>query len=420
MASFEFEDSSTHVPAQVLVLNEVYNADIHIDRDVDSDSADLDQFETRDRKQTVQLPANKHRDPEDSEAQLQGEPQDDDVDDLEQALQEAKGNIAKLEAEEEDDLDITDFNALFNKCECERQQHRLAEKYYSWRQFYFFTLPISVMTMAAGIMAFLSTSQRIRKDDQIILATTVGCLSLIQIFWQTLAGKLKFDTKAEMHLGASVDLKRLADDLDFQKVEEAQRMEQEREVSIARRKKEIEEKAERLRFAKHGLKHPPLTHPGYSTPAELKKRNLSTSQTPKSNDAALEAGVEKDSVGGKDINYYRAQYAQCMSGCKSIVPLIISQAFAVMDTYLALKLTKSSRKTLEKDMGKAGYGIMYAAVCNDIYIEVTNSPGWPFHVTKPETVVARAIKKLEVAYNPNVDFFARGEPPARSRRCCGL
>lgn len=301
---------------------------------------------------------------------------------------------AKIEDDEEDDdLDVSDFHELLNKCESERQQHKLSEKWFSWRQFYFFTLPISLLTMSSGILAFLSTSKMFSSNTQETFGTIVGCMALVQIFWQTLSGKLNYETKAAMHLSASIDLKRLSDDLDFQQVEEAQQTKKIKELKKINKIRELEGK-------------PPLS--------------LDSSDDP----AALESGTNQSegqqSPGNKDINYYRAQYHQCMAGCKSVVPLCISQAFAVMDTHLALKLTKRSRRTLEHDMGKQGFSILYAAVTNDIYIGISHSMFWPLFIRSPTHVVKSAIDNLEVSYNPAKDFFARSPDIIEKRRgfCC--
>lgn len=273
-----------------------------------------------------------------------------------------------------DDLDVADFNDLFNKCESERQMHRLAEKYYGWRNYYFFTLPLAFLTMAAGIMAFLSSSSVLTDTNRQLFAIVVGGMSLLSIFWQTLAGKMKFDVKAEMHLAAAIDLKRVADDLDFQKVE----ME-------ARAKKKKEEKAMGLDF--------------------MRRRSASTIER----ETDAEKGAEEKEE--RNIEYYRAQYHQVMAGCKSVAPLCVSQAFAIMDTKLALKLTRKARETLEKDMGEDAERIMFAALCNEIYVGITSSRGWPLLVKNPSKVVDKALENLSKSYNPSIDYFHQEAEP---------
>merc|ERR1711871_467973 len=46
----------------------------------------------------------------------------------------------------------------------------------------------------------------------------MGILAVISTFWQVLSGQLKYGAKSDMHTSASLDLKKITDDLSFKQV----------------------------------------------------------------------------------------------------------------------------------------------------------------------------------------------------------
>jgi len=67
--------------------------------------------------------------------------------------------------------------------------------------------------MASGILAFMSTignSQTVQNH----LSIVVGCLSVFAVFLQTIARVCHYESKADMHFSASVDMRDLVDDIE--------------------------------------------------------------------------------------------------------------------------------------------------------------------------------------------------------------
>jgi hypothetical protein len=102
--------------------------------------------------------------------------------------------------------------ALSFRIESERQQHRLAEKYYGHWHFWMLFLPATVLTMASSILSFLGGSlSGVKKEFALI----VGALATVSTFLQTLTNHLGYGTYGAMHGAAALDLKEISDALKF-------------------------------------------------------------------------------------------------------------------------------------------------------------------------------------------------------------
>ena len=101
------------------------------------------------------------------------------------------------------------------KVEMERQMQRLAMAHFAFWHFWFLFIPSAALTMASGVLAFLSTSEAIQEGNRTLLVTVVGCLALVATFLQTLNDLLKYGSRAAMHCSAVLDLKAIYDALDF-------------------------------------------------------------------------------------------------------------------------------------------------------------------------------------------------------------
>jgi hypothetical protein len=104
------------------------------------------------------------------------------------------------------------------KVEMERQMQRLAMAHFAFWHFWFLFIPGAALTMASGVLAFLSESEAIEEGNRTRLVTVVGCLALVATFLQTLNDLLKYGTRAEMHKSAVLDLKAIYDALDFMQI----------------------------------------------------------------------------------------------------------------------------------------------------------------------------------------------------------
>ena len=107
---------------------------------------------------------------------------------------------------------------IMHKVLMERQMQRLAMAHFAFWHFWFLFMPGAALTMASGVLAFLSTSEAIEEGHRTHLVVVVGCLALVATFVQTLNDLLKYGTRAEMHQSAVLDLKAIYDALDFMQI----------------------------------------------------------------------------------------------------------------------------------------------------------------------------------------------------------
>lgn len=135
------------------------------------------------------------------------------------SLQAASQKVSKapeVEANEKAHDDMV--MSLQLKVEMERQMQRLAMAHFAFWHFWFLFIPAAALTMASGILAFLSTSDAIEEGNRTLLVTVVGCLALVATFLQTINDLLKYGSRAEMHRSAAQDLKAIYDALDFMQI----------------------------------------------------------------------------------------------------------------------------------------------------------------------------------------------------------
>ena len=107
---------------------------------------------------------------------------------------------------------------VWYKVEQERQIQRLSAAHYGAWHFWFLFMPSALLTLLAGILAFLSTSDMLGSALRVRLSIVVGCLALVATFLQALSDQLKLDSRAAMHRSAVLDLKRICDDLEFMSI----------------------------------------------------------------------------------------------------------------------------------------------------------------------------------------------------------
>jgi len=237
-------------------------------------------------------------------------------------------------------------------------KHKLAAIHLGTRHFWWFKLPISIITLVSGILAFLATTEPFKgedKNDGMILNCTVGSLAFVLAFLQTLASHFKLDARAEMHKGTEVDLTDLREYLD---------------VAVDRAKI----------LDSHGV---------------------------------VQTGVFKDEDGdGIDdavqnaLDSYQSRYSQCLTGCKSTVPLRINDAFDNLESRLQLKFSLQSRRmSMHKKYGDTDYeSTIYFNACDLLAAKFSGGCGWPMLLPNPIWAVNETMKELDEVLPPDIQI----------------
>jgi len=89
------------------------------------------------------------------------------------------------------------------------------------------------------------------------------------------------------------------------------------------------------------------------------------------------------------------RYRQCLKGCKSAVPLEISDAFSQLDSRLQLL-----EITLGSDDGATKKDLAYVHACDDLVARFLKRFGWPLFLVHPTDVVDQTVAKLQTKILP--------------------
>jgi len=112
-------------------------------------------------------------------------------------------------------LILCDGNIFRRDLKSQLRQHCLARQYFDKRQFCFFDAITALLTMTAGIMAFVAGTDLLEEGHKTNLNLIVGSFSFVVVFMQTLSTRFKFDVQSEMHSSFAFDIKDMIVDLGF-------------------------------------------------------------------------------------------------------------------------------------------------------------------------------------------------------------
>ena len=138
------------------------------------------------------------------------------------------GMISKLNRRQRDEI-LRERNErkqsllnLFITCECQHQMHRLAQEYYAHRDTWLHFLPLTVLTLVSGTLAFLGSSDLIPVVTKEFLSLAVGICSIVSVAIQSCAKHSKYAARSEMHRAAALGMKKLADNATFNQLDPEQ------------------------------------------------------------------------------------------------------------------------------------------------------------------------------------------------------
>ena len=241
------------------------------------------------------------------------------------AEDDPSGLTTNQPATKEEDRHDAMLMSLQIKVEVERQMHSLSMAHFAWWNFWSLFFPSAVLTMASGVLAFLSTSDVTEEDNRTRLVVCVGCLALVATFLQTLNDLLKYGSRADMHSSAVLDLKGIYDALDFMQIS-------------------------RIGSTDHHA----------------------------------------------NVAVYHKIYSQVQQGCKSTIPLCVTQTYNTIETRLANELPnnvnlKCKIHSLNDDLQLA------LTVWNEVYCAIAAYWLFPIFLPDPDRTMTLVLKRVEHA-----------------------
>lgn len=246
-------------------------------------------------------------------------------------------------------------------------KHHLAHEYFEYKQFYFFTLPQSLLSCFSAVLAFGGGSSMLSYySEQISLF--VGCLSALAVLFQTVGGIKMYGQKADRHDACSISLRDLRDDL----------------VLIALKLQQIE---------------------------KIKKSDQSKAE---------ELLKEVDT-----FESIQKRYQQCLSNCSSTVPLRISEAFHGLDTTIELTATDTNNgkmKSLYPKFRKVQHDNLLKSKAYDIMAgEIINSKTFPAHLPDSKHLVKTTMRKLKKKLREAEEFHkVRDDEESEPEKLCWI
>jgi len=232
-------------------------------------------------------------------------------------------------------------------------QHNLAAQYFLCRQYWFFTVPQALLTMIAGVLAFVATTELLHEQQILIINVIVGSTSAIVVFLQTMSGVCEYGTRGAMHNGLAIDLRDLRDGV----------------------------------FLLQG------------------KVTATMSSTNKE--------VDQDDEHDKEFATFQSRFQQSLSGCKSNVPLKLGEAFHSVQSKFAMIESKANNKYVFDvyDMESSeftannNFTSMQTMLYDILAAEILEYPFFPIFPPNAKKIAEKAMKRYRKAIKTISSFF---------------
>ena len=263
-------------------------------------------------------------------------------------------------------LDATAAARLEQEVQMNTMKHQLATKTLSAREFWFFTVPQSILTMLSSILAFVATSDLLNNKTKVIINIIVGSTAGAVVFLQTMSGVCCYGTRAAMHDSTAVDLRDLRDHL-----------------VLLKQKLILMEKRRNRKII------------SIETSPSLSSDCIGVNDT-KTEDNEDNEDVDNNEDNASNFEDIQTRFKQSLSGCKSTVPLEISEAFHGVQSDLYLTGTW---KALECMYGKYNHyriiEYVHLKAFDILSGEITNSRFFPVFLPNADEVVEVTMNRLK-------------------------
>jgi len=249
-------------------------------------------------------------------------------------------------------------------------QNELAHKHYQFRQYWFFTVPQAFLTAVASVLAFAASAEMFQDNAQYI-SLFVGSVSAAVVLFQTISGIRQYGVKADRHQSVSTQLRDLRDDLIITK------------FKLHEVEKETKNK---------------------NTVFFENVREVQNSDSGGGGDVDID--TESDSNNDETFQEVQKRFQTCLSGCTSVVPMAISEAFHGVLSNLEIAETKNNIAYLNKLYGHTDYALLLETKACDILAgEIVNSPLFPMKIPNSALMVNRTMTILKNRLKEQANFY---------------
>eukprot|EP00536_Pseudo-nitzschia_multiseries_P016203 jgi/Psemu1/220527/e_gw1.1046.12.1 len=249
-----------------------------------------------------------------------------------------------------------DFKRLVSK---NMVQQKLTAKAFYWQQFWIFDFPQSFLTFASTLLAFGGSLIDVGIDTNIIAG---GCSALV-VMLQTLSRICNYGSKADMHFHAAIDMRDLRGDLIAVK---------HKLLHKEKQKQSKNEETEDIGFTS--------------------KTYVDGSDSEDSDSTYRPRGKKEET-----FSSIQTRFLQTLSGCKSYVPIEISEAFNELDAALILAQSKENFGLLDSVISDVDVDdFIYSQAYDILSGEIVRHHFFPMSLPKSEIVVSRTMERLRL------------------------
>ena len=240
-------------------------------------------------------------------------------------------------------------------------KHNLAGHHFATRQFWLFTVPQALLTMATSILAFVATTDFFSTQETVFINVVVGSTSAVVVFLQTMSGICSYETRGKMHDAVALDLRHLRDNLVL------------------------------LKFKL-----------GFENEQRKKHANMFREDHPVSV-RKIEAGDDSDGVKKGDKNEHQSlfeqiqsRFEQSLAGCKSNVPMELSEAFHGINSHLLLASSKNNIQFMVQKYGSLHDMVnLEFKIYDCLATEILEHWSYPMHLPRAKIMVKRTLKRFK-------------------------
>ena len=251
-------------------------------------------------------------------------------------------------------------------------QNSLAHQYFQFRQYWYFTLPQAFLTAIASVLAFVASSEKLEEHAQSI-NLFVGSISAAVVLFQTISGIRQYGVKADRHQNVAVQLRDLRDDLIITKF----------------KLNEVQNDTENKRtvyFENVGV--------------------VQESSGGSGGYGDVDSDAETDPNANDTFQDVQKRYQTCLSGCTSVVPIKITEAFHGVRTNLEVAETRNNIKYLHNLYGNFDYNNQLKSKAYDILAgEIINNPLFPMRIPNSKVMVDRTMIILKNRLKEQANFY---------------
>ena len=257
---------------------------------------------------------------------------------------------------------------LCKQCQSQIYRHQLTNEHLSFLQFWLFTVPMAFFVMISGILSFYNSTNLTAGDTEVHVGISIGCISVVVVFFGTLQSYYNFDVRSAMHYNVVTDLDKMRAELQVMRIKMGD----------------------------------------YCNRNNEDGSYVNSSNTVKTNTNHDAVKEEDDTVvisQGESFESIQARYQQCLASCKSPVPLKIEQAYRMIDSQMELSKNEAADKYFES-VGMEDWQLkLWFAAYDRLTEQFTSTRLWPMRLPDSSTMVHKALYKLKRVVQNGKNFW---------------